>query len=305
MTNIESLAELRIAIGVGPDEDFVLALPPFVDASKNPLYLDGIAFVATISLDGTTVATVTGVVSGYILTFRILAAAKTGWPVANLAITILATALNDDGSTRAKDILASGSIVASGASSPLVLTTILGSVSGIGAVSAQTAANTEASALLTSGPISVTGTFWQATQPVSLASLPALAAGSNVIGAVTQSGTWSAGRTWSLSSGSDSVTATISGTVSVTGTFWQAVQPVSDSQSAAYSGVVAMTVGATYAVGRSVGVLATSSGKVTFQFSDASTLTLPVSTGWQTFPFACTAILSAGTTATATYYNMK
>lgn len=33
--------------------------------------------------------------------------------------------------------------------------------------------------------------------------------------AVTQSGTWSLGRTWSLSSGSDSVTATISGTPSV------------------------------------------------------------------------------------------
>jgi len=39
----------------------------------------------------------------------------------------------------------------------------------------------------------VTGTFWQATQPVSLASLPALATGSNVIGAVTQSGTWNTG----------------------------------------------------------------------------------------------------------------
>src|SRR5690242_20501771 len=31
----------------------------------------------------------------------------------------------------------------------------------------------------------VTGTFWQSTQPVSLASLPALAAGSNTIGKVT------------------------------------------------------------------------------------------------------------------------
>ncbi len=36
--------------------------------------------------------------------------------------------------------------------------------------------------------IPVSGTFWQTTQPVSLASLPALASGSNVIGAVTQSG---------------------------------------------------------------------------------------------------------------------
>ena len=38
------------------------------------------------------------------------------------------------------------------------------------------------------GSWAVTGTFWQATQPVSLASLPALASGSNVIGGVTQSG---------------------------------------------------------------------------------------------------------------------
>lgn len=38
----------------------------------------------------------------------------------------------------------------------------------------------------------VTGTFWQATQPVSIASLPSLAAGTNTIGAVTQaSGPWS------------------------------------------------------------------------------------------------------------------
>ena len=39
--------------------------------------------------------------------------------------------------------------------------------------------------------VAVTGTFWQSTQPVSLASLPSLAAGANTIGAVTQaSGPW-------------------------------------------------------------------------------------------------------------------
>jgi len=37
-----------------------------------------------------------------------------------------------------------------------------------------------------SGTVPVSGTFWQTTQPVSLASLPALASGSNTIGAVTQ-----------------------------------------------------------------------------------------------------------------------
>ena len=54
--------------------------------------------------------------------------------------------------------------------------------------------------------VTVNGTFYQATQPVSLASLPALAAGTNQIG---------------------SVTASISGIVPVSGTFWQSTQPVS------------------------------------------------------------------------------
>ena len=53
--------------------------------------------------------------------------------------------------------------------------------------------------------VTVNGTFYQATQPVSLASLPALAAGTNQIG---------------------SVTASISGIVPVSGTFWQSTQPV-------------------------------------------------------------------------------
>ena len=35
------------------------------------------------------------------------------------------------------------------------------------------------------GTVPVSGTFWQATQPVSLASLPALATGSNAIGSIT------------------------------------------------------------------------------------------------------------------------
>lgn len=48
-----------------------------------------------------------------------------------------------------------------------------------------------------SGSVAVTGTFYQATQPVSLATLPSLAAGTNAIGSITntsfgatQSGTW-------------------------------------------------------------------------------------------------------------------
>ncbi len=62
------------------------------------------------------------------------------------------------------------------------------------------------------GSVAVTGTFWQATQPVSIASLPALSAGTAVIGHVI------------ADSGS---TTAVTGNVAVTGTFWQATQPVS------------------------------------------------------------------------------
>ena len=66
-----------------------------------------------------------------------------------------------------------------------------------------------------------------------------------------------------------------------------------------------MAPGTVYPAQRSVGVLCTSPGNVELQFPDASTLTLPAAVGWQTFPFACTQIVSAGTTATATYFNLK
>jgi hypothetical protein len=57
-----------------------------------------------------------------------------------------------------------------------------------------------------SGTVPVSGTFFQTTQPVSLATLPTLAAGTAQIG---------------------SVTASISGTIPVSGTFFQTTQPVS------------------------------------------------------------------------------
>ena len=41
------------------------------------------------------------------------------------------------------------------------------------------------------------------------------------------------------------------------------------------------------------------------QLSDGSSLALPVTGGWQTFPFAVVQIVAAGTTATATYFNLK
>lgn len=104
-----------------------------------------------------------------------------------------------------------------------------------------------------SGSVAVTGTFWQATQPISAAVLPlptgastsakqdteiaslasidgkitAVNTGAVVISsgtitsitnpvAVTQSGAWSTGRTWALSSGTDSVA--VSGAITVSAT---------------------------------------------------------------------------------------
>ena len=59
---------------------------------------------------------------------------------------------------------------------------------------------------VTNSSIPVTGTFYQATQPVSISGTPTVNA--------NQSGTWTTGRTWSLSSGTDSVA--ISGSVTAT-----------------------------------------------------------------------------------------
>lgn len=78
-----------------------------------------------------------------------------------------------------------------------------------------------------------------------------------------------------------------------------------DVNGSPFQGAVAMTVGTTYAAQRSLGVVCTVAGNVTFQLADGSTLTLPAAVGWQTFPFAVTQIVAAGTTATATYFNLK
>jgi hypothetical protein len=99
--------------------------------------------------------------------------------------------------------------------------------------------------------------------------------------------------------------ATQSGGWTVSVANFPSTQNVSDLQSAPCAGAVAMTVGASYAAQRSLGVLCTVAGAIQIQFSDASTLILPVGVGWQTFPFAVTQVLAAGTTATATYFNLK
>ncbi|MBB4199022.1 hypothetical protein GGD83_002833 [Rhodoblastus sphagnicola] len=130
-----------------------------------------------------------------------------------------------------------------------------------------------------SGSVSVTNlpstqaVSWSG-QTVGVSSLPSLPAGANTIGSVNVAN-------------------------------YPASQTVSDTQSAPFSGVVAMTAGTVYGAQRSVGVLCTSSGNVQLQLSDGSGLTLPVAPGWQTFPFAVVQIVAAGTTATASFFNLK
>lgn len=63
------------------------------------------------------------------------------------------------------------------------------------------------------GSVAVTGTFFQATQPVSgsLGRTWTLSSGTDSIASV-QSGAWTMGRTWTLSSGTDSIASVQSGT---------------------------------------------------------------------------------------------
>lgn len=102
---------------------------------------------------------------------------------------------------------------------------------------------------VTSAPTTaVTGTFWQTTQPVSLSSLPALATGTNTIGAVNIAAAQTLATVTTVSTltnqtqmngqaismgtgvrdaGTQRVTIATNDSVPVTGTFWQATQPVS------------------------------------------------------------------------------
>jgi len=128
---------------------------------------------------------------------------------------------------------------------------------GAATAAEQTTGNTSLASIVSAlqGTIAVGGTFWQATQPVSLASLPALAAGSALIGQVEISdgtnvlGTVSHPLEVTVSNSGfavvgqvtvvDSVALDVSVTnasVAVTGTFWQATQPVSGTVTADQGG---------------------------------------------------------------------
>jgi hypothetical protein len=151
-----------------------------------------------------------------------------------------------------KGLLVQGAVTTSAPSyttaetSPLSLTTA-------GAVRVDASATTQ--------PVS--GTFWQTTQPVSLTSLPALASGSNTIGAVTQaSGPW----TFNLTQ----VDGTALGAPSAYGT----------APSGTVLGVNAYVTNVTYAQG------STTSGQSGSLMQGAVTTTAPTYTTAQTSPLS-------------------
>jgi hypothetical protein len=126
--------------------------------------------------------------------------------------------------------------------------------SGNVTVNQSNAANLQATV---TGSVNV-GNF-PATQPVSgsvsVSNFPATQPVSGTV-AATQSGTWTTDRTWSLASGTDSVTATISGTPSVSVSNFPATQAVSGSVSVSnfpatqpVSGTVAATQSGTWNIG--------------------------------------------------------
>ena len=81
---------------------------------------------------------------------------------------------------------------------------------------------------------------------------------------------------------------------------------VSDTQSAAFQGVVAMTAGTSYTPQRSVGFVCTAAGPITLILADGSTITLGItaSPAFQSLPFAVASYtLGAGTAGT--FWNLK
>jgi hypothetical protein len=133
------------------------------------------------------------------------------------------------------------------------------------------------------GSLAVTGTFWQTTQPVSLASVPLPTGAATAAGQppLTLPGTPAA----------SGITATVTGTIA-------------DSNSAPFQGEVAMTVGQTYTAARSVKAICTAAGSVSLVYANGSTGLWQAGVGMNTFPVAATSITSSGTTASCTYGNL-
>jgi hypothetical protein len=135
---------------------------------------------------------------------------------------------------------------------------------------------------------------------VAVTALPPLPAGSAAIGSVTVSNL-PANQAVSWSGQSIALTGATISPASTPATFADTALVTSDYQNSPYQGAAPMTVGTTCTPGRGVGVYCTVAGNVEFQFANGSTLLEAVFAGRTTFPYAVTQIVSAGTTATATY----
>lgn len=71
-----------------------------------------------------------------------------------------------------------------------------------------------------------------------------------------------------------------------------------------FEGAIAIEAGVDQAPGRAISIIATVAGTVQLRLADDSSILLPVSTGLSILPFAVRTIVPAGTTATATFFNL-
>lgn len=79
-----------------------------------------------------------------------------------------------------------------------------------------------------------------------------------------------------------------------------------DGNNAAFQGEVTLTVGTADTVARrSLKIMCTAAGNVAVTYADGSTGIWPVAVGTTTLPISITTVNSSGTTATATYANLK
>lgn len=85
-----------------------------------------------------------------------------------------------------------------------------------------------------------------------------------------------------------------------------AAWPVTDINSAAFQGVVAITPGTATTALRSLGFIVTTAGNVTLTLADSSTITLALAASpqFQTLPFAVTNVALGSGTA-GTFWNLK
>ena len=81
--------------------------------------------------------------------------------------------------------------------------------------------------------------------------------------------------------------------------------PAIDAYDGPFSGAVAMSANTPATAARSIGANCTVSGNLNLTFSDASTLTVPVGVGWQTFPFAVTQFSNGSPAPTCTVVELK